>query len=454
MATEDTRAKRQPSAPDHNGDLEQVLAELREANERLVTAGVRMQELADEAQRARDEAEAANHAKDEFLAVLSHELRTPLNAILGWTHMLRHRALTGPASDRALDIIERNAKLQSQLIADLLQVAQIISGKLRLEIEAVDLASLLSAGIDAVRPAASGKAITLESHIEPGVRPVLADAARVQQIIWNVLSNAIKFTPREGHIDLTLKQDGSAAEISINDSGVGIEPDLLPHVFERFRQGDRSSHRGFGGLGLGLAIVRHLMELHGGTVQGESAGTGCGSTFTLRFPLPALTLSRDRIGRFDGTSSLRGLRVLVAEDDPDSRELMVALLSGNGAEVTAVSSAREAMAQVRGHSPDLMIADIDLPDQDGCELIRQVRSLENPGHAIMPAAALTAYARPQDRDRALAAGFQLHIAKPVDPEAFVNTVAELARRFRDRRDDGPSDLTPSPSPRSDNDALK
>jgi len=300
MATEDTRAKRQPSAPDHNGDLEQVLAELREANERLVTAGVRMQELADEAQRARDEAEAANHAKDEFLAVLSHELRTPLNAILGWTHMLRHAGLTAPAADRALGIIERNAKLQSQLIADLLQVAQIISGKLRLEIEAVDLASLLSAGIDAVRPAASGKAITLESHIEPGVRPVLADAARVQQIIWNVLSNAIKFTPREGHIDLTLKQDGSTAEISINDSGVGIEPDLLPHIFERFRQGDGSSHRVFGGLGLGLAIVRQLMELHGGTVRAESAGTGCGSTFTLRFPIPASTPSRDRIGRFDG----------------------------------------------------------------------------------------------------------------------------------------------------------
>jgi signal transduction histidine kinase/AmiR/NasT family two-component response regulator len=449
MATEDTRAKRQPSAPDHDDDLEQVLAELREANERLVTAGVRMQELADEAQRARDEAEAANHAKDEFLAVLSHELRTPLNAILGWTHMLRHTALTGPAADRALDIIERNAKLQSQIIADLLQVSQIISGKLRLEIEAVDLASLLSAGIDALRPAASGKAITLESHIEPDVPPVLADAARVQQVIWNVLSNAIKFTSREGHIDLTLKQDGSAAEISIKDDGVGIEPDLLPHVFERFRQGDGSSQRVFGGLGLGLAIVRQLMELHGGTARGESAGTGCGSTFTLRFPIPAFAPSRARIGRFDRTSALRGLRVLVVEDDPDSRELMVALLSGNGAEVTAVASAREAVAQVRGHIPDLMIADIGLPNQDGYELIRQVRSHENPGHEMTPAVALTAYARPQDRDRALAAGFQLHIAKPVDPEAFVNTIAELARRFRDRRGAATSDLTPSPSPRSD-----
>jgi signal transduction histidine kinase/ActR/RegA family two-component response regulator len=433
MATNDTRAKRQRSTPEHSGELEQVLAELREANERLVTAGVRMQELADEAQRARGEAEAANHAKDEFLAVLSHELRTPLNAILGWTHMLRRTALTGAAADRALDIIERNAKLQSQLIADLLDVSQIISGKLRLEIEAVDLASLLTAGIDALRPAANGKAITLESHIEPGVRPVLADAARVQQVIWNVLSNAIKFTPREGHIDLRLKQDGSSAEISITDDGVGIEPDFLPHVFERFRQGDASSHRGFGGLGLGLAIVRQLMELHGGTVRGESAGTGCGSTFTLRFPIPALTAPRDRIGQFDAASSLRGLRVLVVEDDPDSRELMVALLSGTGAEVTAVSSAREALAQVRGHIPDLMLADIGLPDQDGYELIRQVRSLENAGHKIMPAVALTAYARPQDRDRALAAGFQLHIAKPVEPEAFVNAVAELARRFRDRR---------------------
>jgi len=413
--------------------LERALAELREANERLVVAGVRMQELADEAQRARDEAEAASHAKDEFLAALSHELRTPLNAILGWTHMLRRTVMTGAAVDRALEVIERNARVQTQLIADLLQVSQIITGKLRLEIEAVDLAPLLDAAADALRPAASAKAITLASHTEPGVPRVLADATRVQQIIWNLLSNAIKFTPRAGQIDLTLKQDGSTAEISIKDSGIGIEPGLLPHVFERFRQGDASSQRPSGGLGLGLAIVRQLMELHGGTVRGESSGAGCGSTFILRFPIPALTASRDQIGRLDGTSFLQGLRVLVVEDEPDSRDLIVALLSSSGAKVTAVSSVREALAHVHGHLPDLVIADIGLPDQDGCELIRQVRRLADSGHNGIPAVALTACAQPHDRDRILAAGFQLHITKPVDPEEFVRMVAGLARRFGDHR---------------------
>jgi signal transduction histidine kinase len=420
-----------PDGSQWTEELNRTLAELREANERLVAAGVRMQELADDAQRARYEAEAANRAKDEFLAALSHELRTPLNAILGWTHMLRRGAMSADAAERAVEIIERNAKLQSQLIADLLQVAQIISGKLHLEVEAVDLAPLLEAGIDAFRPAANAKAIALESHIEPGVKQVLADATRVQQILWNLLSNAVKFTPRDGRVDVTLKQDGSTAEISIKDSGVGIEPDFLPHVFERFRQGDGSAHRGFGGLGLGLTIVRQLMELHGGTVQGASSGAGRGSTFTLRFPIPALTASRDSIGPIGGAAWLREVRILVVEDEPDSRDLMVALLTSNGAKVTAVSGAREAVAQLNGHVPDLMIAAIGLPDQDGYELIRQVRSLDNASG--LPAVALTAYAQPTDRDRALEAGFQLHIAKPVHPTEFVHTIGELAHRLRDWR---------------------
>jgi CheY-like chemotaxis protein len=246
-----------------------------------------------------------------------------------------------------------------------------------LEIEAVDLAPLLQAGIDAIRPAANAKRIALECHIETGVPQVLADATRVQQILWNVLSNAVKFTPRDGRVDVTLKQDRSTAEISIKDSGVGIEPDFLPHVFERFRQGDSSLHRAFGGLGLGLTIVRQLMELHGGTVQGASAGADRGSTFTLRFPIQELTLSRDSIEPIEGAAWLRGVRVLVVEDEPDSRDLMVALLTSKGAKVTAVSTAREAVAELNGHVPDLMIADIGLPDQDGYELIRQVRSLDS-----------------------------------------------------------------------------
>ena len=420
-----------PDGPRHTDELNRALAELREANERLVAAGVRMQELADEAQSARSEAEAANHAKDEFLAILSHELRTPLNAILGWTHLLRRTTLTAAATDHALDIIERNARLQSQLIADLLQVSQIISGKLQLDLTPVDLAPLLQAGIDALRPAADARAIALECHIQPGVRQVLADATRVEQILSNVLSNAIKFTPRDGHIEVALRQDASTAEICVRDSGVGIEQDFLPHVFERFRQGDGSSHRAFGGLGLGLTIVRQLMELHGGSVQAISPGPGRGSTFTLRFPVPAVTASCAHVRHLDGPASLRDLRVLVVEDERDSRDLLVALLSGQGAKVTAVATAREAVAQLTGQPADLLIADIGLPDQDGYELIRQVRGLNGAG--ALPAVALTAFAQPCDRDRALAAGFQLHVAKPLDPAEFVTTVGRLAHNLRARR---------------------
>jgi signal transduction histidine kinase/ActR/RegA family two-component response regulator len=419
-----------PDNPRHTDELTRALAELQEANQRLVAAGVRMQELADEAQSAREEAEAANLAKDEFLANLSHELRTPLNAILGWTHLLRHSTLTAAATDHALDIIERNAKLQARLIADLLQVSQIISGKLRLDLTPVDLAPLLQAGIDALRPAADAKAIALEHHIEPGVGPVLADATRVQQILWNVLSNAIKFTPRDGHIDITLRENASTAEIAIRDSGIGIEQDFLPHVFERFRQSDGSSHRAYGGLGIGLTIVRQLMELHGGSVHAASPGPGRGSMFILRFPVPGVTAECAPV-RHVGTASLQELRVLVVEDQPDSRDLLVALLSGHGARVTAVASAGEAVAQLAGLPADLLIADIGLPDQDGYELIRQVRGLNGAG--VLPAVALTAYAQPGDRDRALAAGYQLHIAKPLDPTEFVTTIGQLARSFRDRR---------------------
>jgi signal transduction histidine kinase/ActR/RegA family two-component response regulator len=420
-----------PERTEDGDELQRALAELRQANERLVSAGVRMQELADEAEDARKAAEEANRAKDEFLATLSHELRTPLNAILGWTHILRHSAVDSATIDRALAIIERNARLQSQLIADLLQVSQIITGKLRLNVEPTDLAPLVEAEIDGAYPAAAAKAISIESHIEPGVGPVLADPSRIQQIVWNVLSNAIKFTPRDGRIQIILRQIGSAAEISVRDSGVGIDGGLLPYVFDRFRQGDGTSHRAFGGLGLGLAIVRQLMQLHGGTVKAESDGDDRGSTFTLTFPIPALTTAaRDHVTRTPGSQLLRGLRVLVVEDEPDSRELMTCLLRGKGAAVTAVSSVREAVAQFNGHAPDLMIADIGLPDQDGYELIRQVRAFEDSDARSTPAIALTAYVRPQDHEKALAAGFQLHVGKPVDPDDFIGIVADVARHSK------------------------
>jgi CheY-like chemotaxis protein len=412
--------------------MERVLAELREANERLIVAGVRLQELAEQASAAQNRAEAANHAKDEFLAALSHELRTPLNAILGWTHMLRRGGLTGAAADRALEVIERNAKLQTQLIADLLQVSQIVTGKLRLDVEPVDLESLLTVAIDSLQPAVTAKDIVLTWQAAPGIPRVLADPARVQQMIWNLVSNAIKFTPRDGTIQVALRQAGSAVEISVKDSGVGIESEFAPYMFDRFRQADGTAHRAFGGLGLGLAIVRQLMELHGGTVKGESTGKGQGSTFTLTFPVPALTIEPDQIAPLMSSPSLHGLRVLVVEDEADSRDLLAALLGAGGAMVTAVPSVPEALAQFDRDVPDLLIADLGLPHEDGYSLIRQVRALASGSADRVPAMALTAYARPEDRDKALAAGFQMHLAKPVAPDDFMDAVSALARRSRNR----------------------
>jgi len=407
-----------------------VLAELREANERLIVAGVRLQQLAEQASAAQNQAEAANHAKDEFLAALSHELRTPLNAILGWTHMLRRGGLSGDAADRALEIIERNAKLQTQLIADLLQVSQIVTGKLRLDVELVDLASLVNVAIDSLQPAVTAKDILLTCQAEPGVPCVLADPARVQQMIWNLVSNAIKFTPRDGRIGVAVRQSGAVVEVLVTDSGVGIESAFVPYMFDRFRQADGTPHRAFGGLGLGLAIVRQLMELHGGTVKGESLGPGHGSTFTLTFPVPAFTTGRDQVATQTSSPSLQGLRVLVVEDEPDSRDLLAALLSAGGAEVTAVESVPQALEQFEGHAPDLLIADIGLPHEDGYSLIRKVRALESESANRVPAMALTAYSRPQDRDRVLAAGFQMHVTKPVAPDEFLEAVSTLARRSK------------------------
>ncbi len=295
MAADDPTAV-PPDPSQSGGELERVLAELREANARLVFAGIQLHEMTEQAETRRSqaeaataEAEAASHAKDEFLAVLSHELRTPLNAILGWTHMLRSGSMNAAEVDRALAIIERNAMLQMQLISDLLHVSQAISGRLRLDVQAVDLAPLLASSLDALRPAAQAKDIVMESCVER-VLPILGDPGRVQQILWNLLSNAVKFTPAQGRVQVGLVQAGATVQITVTDSGVGIEPALLPYVFDRFRQGDSSYARSFGGLGLGLAIVRQLVELHGGTVRAESAGKGLGSTFTVTLRSLAPTL--------------------------------------------------------------------------------------------------------------------------------------------------------------------
>src|SRR6266545_4828178 len=440
MAADDQTAVPSPDPSQSGGELERVLAELREANARLVFAGIQLHEMTEQAESRRAqaeaataEAEAASHAKDEFLAVLSHELRTPLNAILGWTHMLRRGTLKATAVDRALDIIERNATLQMQLIGDLLEVSQIISGKLRLDVHPVDLAPLAAASLEAFQPAARAKDIGLESHIEP-VRPILGDPARVQQILWNLLSNAVKFTPQRGRVHVGLMQAGAAAQITVADSGVGIEPALLPYVFDRFRQGDSSYARTFGGLGLGLAIVRQLVQLHGGTVKAESAGKELGSTVTVT--LPSLTVTLEAASsdpRVTEAHSIEGLRVLVIENEPDSRLLFTLLLEESGAHVMAAASAGEALALLDTRTVDVIVADIGLPNEDGYAFIRKVRARKDGGPRQVPALALTAYARAEDRDRALASGYQMHVAKPVEPDQFIAAVASLARYARTAR---------------------
>jgi signal transduction histidine kinase/ActR/RegA family two-component response regulator len=420
------RAQDQASS-DHAEKLAQTLAELREANERLVLAGVRMQELAEEAQSAKDAAESANKGKDEFLAALSHELRTPLSAILGWVHLLRSTQMTGAAADHAHEVIERNAKLQGRLITDLLNVAQIISGKLRLELALVDLAPIIEASVESLRPVAESKSIAIETHLETGVHQVMADAARIQQVVWNVLSNAIKFSPQGGLIEIRVLQSGAAAVVSIRDSGIGIDPAFLPHIFDRFFQAESGPERAFGGLGLGLAIARRLMDLHGGTVTAQSPGKECGTTFTLTFPTRTARHDRALAEQAADHVSLQDLRVLVVEDEPDARELLATLLNRQGACVTATASAREALAHWDVGAWDVLIADIGLPGVNGYELMREIRLLEGATSAPVAAIALTAFAQPQDQEKALAAGFTLHLTKPFEPDELLRTIAGLAR---------------------------
>jgi signal transduction histidine kinase/ActR/RegA family two-component response regulator len=429
-------------APGQLQQMEQVLRELREANERLVITGVRLQELAEEADKARSTADAArrqaessrvlaesaSQSKDEFLAVLSHELRTPLNSILGWTRLLRQGSVKGIDTDHALDVIERNAKLQLQLIDDLLQLSQITSGKLRLDMRPIDLVPLVTDSIDILRPTALAKDITLETGIKTGVLRILADPARAQQILWNLLSNAIKFTPKGGRVEVGLSQVGSMAQITVADSGIGIEPEFLPHVFDRFRQANSSAGRKYSGLGLGLAIVRQLVELHGGNVTAESAGIGLGSTFRATFPIRVLIEDTEQATKIGATRSLQGLRLLVVEDDPDSLELVTMLLEGNGAAVKSVGSGQEAIAALGPWNPHVLIADLGLPDLDGYALISRIRARESESSNRLPAVALTAYIAAEDRNRALAAGFDIHLCKPVEVDELVDAIAKIARK--------------------------
>lgn len=388
---------------------------------------------------ARAEAERMSDMKDEFLATLSHELRTPLSAILGWSHILRHGIKNEADLLKGLDTIERNARVQTQLIEDLLDMSRITSGKVRLDIQAVEPVSFIDAAIETVRPAANAKGIRLEKILDPAAGPISGDPSRLQQITWNILSNAIKFTPKEGKVQILLERVNSHIEISVSDTGIGIRAEFLPYIFDRFRQGDASTTRRYGGLGLGLSIVKHLVELHGGTVWAKSSGEGCGSTFTVHLPVAVVLRNssndmRQHPKAFNPIQvdfkvlNLAGIKVLVVDDEADARELIKRVLTDCGADVFTAGGAGEALLLVEKERPDVVVSDIGMPDVDGFEFLKRMRALGPGAGGRVPAIALTAFARSEDRTRALHAGFQVHVSKPVEPSELVATVASVVGR--------------------------
>jgi PAS domain S-box-containing protein len=382
-------------------------------------------------QNARAKAETANRMKDEFMAVLSHELRTPLNAILGWAQLLQSHRFDQAQIDHALVTIERNAKLQVQLIEDLLDVSRILQGKLSLKITNINLELVILAALESIRLAAEAKSIQVTSILVPNLRKILGDPIRLQQVVWNLLSNAVKFTPKGGKVEVSLEQSNGYAEIQVKDTGKGISPEFLPYVFDYFRQADSSSTRKFGGLGLGLAIVRNIVETHGGSVEAQSNGEDQGSTFTVRLPLVE-DQSFNIVDEGNQPSSLvsnslplTGVQVLVVEDDPDSRNFVTFVLEQDGAEVIAVESAFEALQTLTKVRLDLLVSDISMPNMDGYMLLRQIRNWTPEQGGQIRAIALTAYAGYYDRQKALEAGFQMHIAKPLNPQELVTAVINV-----------------------------
>jgi len=378
-------------------------------------------------QEARASADAANRAKDEFLAAVSHELRTPLTAIVGWSKMLDARTLDDAQRRHAAATVERNAVLMSQLIEDLLDVSRIVSGKMRLEMRPVDFAPVVDAALDSIAPAAAAKSIRVERAIDPDLPTLHGDAARLQQIVWNLLSNAVKFSAAGGQVRVAARREGASVAIVVSDHGKGIAPAFLPFVFDRFRQGEGGIARSNGGLGLGLAITKHLVELHGGTIEAASEGEGKGATFSVRFPIPERPRALDERGAPAPPLQLDGLRVLVVDDEEDARTLVAAVLERAGAKVTTAASVAEALAAIRASVPDVLLSDIGMPAQTGYDLMKQVRALPPAEGGRVPAAALTAYARDEDRRRALAAGFAMHVPKPLDPDDIVAVASALAR---------------------------
>ncbi|OJH36390.1 hybrid sensor histidine kinase/response regulator [Cystobacter ferrugineus] len=415
-------------------------AESRLLPEALTSVDVRLERewerlLASE-KAARQEAEEANRLKDEFLATVSHELRTPLTAMLGWVQVLRNGNLPPEKRERALATVERNARAQGQLIEDLLDVSRIMSGKLKLDVEPVEVSDVVQQALDAVRPAADAKGLRLQTALD-STGHVMGDAHRLQQVVWNLLSNAVKFTPKGGRVQVFVERRDSAVEITVADTGAGIAPEFLPHVFERFRRADGPLTRRTGGLGLGLSIVKQLVEMHGGTVAAFSAGEGKGSTFIVRLPLsvamrreatlpPSLQRAYPEI---PCPPELTGLRVLVVDDEQDTRELLRTLLEECHAEVSTAASVAEGLVRLKEERPDVLISDIGMPGEDGFTLISRVRALPPKEGGRTPAVALTAYARVEDRTRVLLAGFHSHVPKPVEPVELLVVLASLSGRF-------------------------
>jgi PAS domain S-box-containing protein len=411
-----------------------------EEHERLTAGIAAWAAVALENARLYDDARSANRMKDEFLAVLSHELRTPLNAIVGYSRLLRGRVLTGEKAERGLETLERNAAALTQIVEDVLDVSRIVSGKIRLDVQPVELPLIVDNAVSTVQPAADGKNVRLQILLDPRVAPVAGDPDRLQQVVWNLLSNAVKFTPKGGRVQVRVERVNSHVEIIVSDTGIGIRPDFLPHVFDRFRQADTGPTRKTGGLGLGLAIVRHLVELHGGTVEASSAGEGQGSTFRVRLPvmivhpepvaLPREHPRTERIEPLAELGDLRGVRVLAIDDEADSLTLLRVVLEAAGATVTTSSRPADTVRLIEERAPDAVIIDLGMPEMDGYAVIRQIRDSASPAVRDVPAAALTAFARSEDRTKALRSGFEMHLSKPVDPGELVASVLTLVRRRR------------------------
>lgn len=422
-------------------EREELLAREQAARIEAEQARTLSAELLLKEQAARKQAEEASRMKDEFLATVSHELRTPLNAILGWAGILRRSPNDADTTAQAVETIERNARAQTQLIEDLLDISRIITGRMRLDVQLVEVPVVIQAAVDAIRPAADAKEIRLQMVLDPRAGPISGDPNRLQQVVWNLLSNAVRFTPKGGRVQVLLERINSHVDITVSDTGKGISSDFLPYVFDRFRQADSSFTRTHGGLGLGLAIVRQLVELHGGTVEAQSAGEGYGATFTVKLPI---TISKDvtryRMGALElneqatasiatePLSRLDGLRLLVVDDDPDACEMLITILEGCGAQVKAAESVARGLETLKLWRPDLLISDIEMPHEDGYSLIAKVRALSKAEGGRTPAIALTAHARSKDRLRALSSGFDAHVSKPMEPAELVTIIASLTSR--------------------------